>query len=343
MDQIREPMSLRRAVSEELDVLHFEVAEDLRSHLRALGEVLAGTFDEEHTHAALRALAVDACFHGAALEERRAVFDRVGWRAYLDDEHERSNELTDRTTAWRDGAAYAAQGIAPHEPYDRPASLEDRRRRVEALVAYGKTMLDHGALLFDDVFLDVWKGVAARAAIDFGGTVTLEGLKLLSDVSLGAVRNAVSIGELHPDEAGRIAATEAKIWLARRRGFCPSRWENLNDDQEVLDLKNVAQADEAGMILVPQDSEGKPFTPEHVVRTAKSGPGLSVTVGAKGSEEQHRDFYEALAALAKMDVARWRRRNDAGNWGIVRARGPWVSVSKAEIDRQLAAKAAGVA
>ena len=70
---------------------------------------------------------------------------------------------------------------------------------------------------------------------------------------------------------------------------------------------------------------------------------ISITIGAKGEEVQHRDFYEeALTALAKMDVARWRRRNSAGNWGIVRARGAWVAVSKAEIDRQIAEKQAEV-
>lgn len=342
MDQIREPMSLPSHEGE-LEVLHFELGDELYGCLRALGEVFAVTFGEGPTHAALRSLSVDACFHGAAQEERRASFDRIGWRAYLDEENERTNELLDLMTPWRDGAAYASQGVAPNEPYDVPVSNDDRKRRIKALITQGEVILKHGHRIFDDIFLDIWKGVAARSAIDFGGTVTLEGLKLLSGVSLGAVRNAVSIGELHPDDAGRVDAGQAKAWLARRRDFCPSRWENLNDGQEVLNLERIAQPDEAGMIFVPQDSDGKPFTPEHVVRTAKSGPGLSITIGAKGLEEQHRDYYEALVALAKMDVPRWRRRNDKGNWGIVRARGSWTAVSKAEIDRQLAAKAAEVA
>jgi len=321
--------------------LQYGVAGVLGIGLQHVGEVLALTFGEEQTHKAIHALAVDGCGHGS--EAQRALFDRVGWRVYLDEHADLINDMIELTGPWRDGAAYAAQGIAPREPVDRPASRDDRKQRIDALVAYGTTMLAHGATLFGDSYLNVWKGVAARAAIDFGGTISLEGLQLLSGVTLGAVRNAVSIGELQPDEAGNVAADTAKPWLIRRRDFCPSRWENPNDGQELLDLGKIDEPDAAGMIFVPQDSDGKPFTPEHVVRPAKSVPGLSITVGAKGSEEQHRDFYEALVALAKMDVPRWRRRNDQGNWGIVRARGAWVAVSKAEIDRQLTTKSVGAA
>jgi hypothetical protein len=315
---------------------HMDVAQALASALPALGEVLALTFGEDATHAALRPLIL-ASGSTRSREDQQALFDRVGWRAFFE-EHEESVDWVEATQVWREGAAYAAQGIAPAEPYDQPFSREDRERRVKALITRARTMLEHGAMLFGDTYPEIWKGVAARAAIDFGGTVTLEGLQLLSGISLGAVRNAVSLGELQPDDAGNVPAEQAKTWLLRRRDFCPSRWENPNDGQEPLDTSKIAEPDGNGMILVPQDGDGTPFTPEHVVRPAKSAPGLSITIGAKGSEEQHGDFYAALTALAKMDVARWRRRNAAGNWGIVRARGSWVAVSKVEIDRQLAAK-----
>lgn len=91
---------------------------------------------------------------------------------------------------------------------------------------------------------------------------------------------------------------------------------------------------------MPQSAEGQAFTPEHVVRSARSGPRISITIGEKGKEAQCHDYYEALIELAKMDVPRWRRRNSAGNWGIVRARGAWVAVSKEEIDQQIAEKLA---
>lgn len=321
--------------------LHHGTAVTVERGLHQLGEMLERFFGPEPAQAALRELLVDARRDGLAREALRAEYDRLGWRAYL---AEKSGDIdtVELSRPWREGAGYAGQGIAPREPFDGPVSLDDRKRRIEALNAYGQVMLQNGAMLFGEGHLDIWKGVAARAAIDFGGTLTLEGVHLLSGVSLGAVRNAVSLGELHPDDAGNIPAEQAKAWLLRRRDFCPSRWENPNDGQEPLDLKKVVEGDDKGMIHVPQDSEKTPFTPEHVVRPAKAEPGLSITIGAKGSEEQHRDFYGALAALAKMDIARWRRRNSAGNWGIVRARGPWVAVSKAEIDRQLTAKNAEV-
>jgi len=95
-------------------------------------------------------------------------------------------------------------------------------------------------------------------------------------------------------------------------------------------------ANDRGMIMVPRAADGTLYTPHNVLRLPRGSELPSFTIGAKGEEKQHRDFYEALAALAKMDIARWRRRNEEGNWGLVRARGSWVAVSKAEIDRQLA-------
>lgn len=318
--------------------LHEDVATALERGLRQVGEVIAATFGEENAQVALRALLVDGCSHGRLRDEQRIEFDRIGWREFLDESGQVDSVYFSQS--WRDGAEYAGQGTAPREPFDKPTSLADRQQRIEALIGYGRTMRAGGAALFGTDHLYIWEGVAARAAIDFGGSVTLEGLQLLGGVSLGAVRSAISIGELHPDADGKVAAEEARAWLARRRDFCPSRWKNPNDGQFAREEFEVAEPRVEGMIFIPQDADGVPFTPEHVVRSAKSAPGLSITVGAKGFEEQHRDFYAALTALAKMDVARWRRRNNAGNWGIVRARGAWVAVNKAEIDRQLALKLA---
>lgn len=43
------------------------------------------------------------------------------------------------------------------------------------------------------------------------------------------------------------------------------------------------------------------------------------TVGEKGRERQFRDYEDALAFLREMEVAKWRRPNSNGHWGIVRA------------------------
>lgn len=239
----------------------------------------------------------------------------------------------------RAAAEYAGQGIAPYERRGALATYADREARVRDLIAKSDAARAWSVLLVPG-YEYVWEGVAARAAIDFGGRVSLFGLQLLSDLSLPVIRNAVSLGALMPDGDGTVSADEARGWLARRRGFCPSRWPNLADDQYPFNPAKVVETDGRGMIIVPQAAEGDAFTPDRVVRPARSSPGLSISVGAKGEEVQHRNYYDALAALAAMRIPRWRRRNGTGNWGIVRARGAWVAVSKAEIDRQLAAKLA---
>lgn len=313
--------------------LHLSIAMEFEHRLGLLCGALAATFGDARAQGALRFLVLgDAPSPAAA-----ARLDTLSWREILED---RPLDTVELTQPWRDGAEYAAQGVSAREPFDQRTTLEDRRARIEAVIEYGKVMLESGSALFGDRFMYIWRAVAARAAIDFGGTVSAEGLQLLSGVLPAAIRNAVSQGELHPDATGAFLAQEARFWLERRRGYCPSRWPDLNDGQQILDPERVITPDEQGMIFVPQDADGTPFTPEHVVRTAKSGGGISITIGLKGAEQQYKNFYKALEALLKMDVPRWRRRNEAGNWGIVRARGAWVKVNKADIDGQLAAMAA---
>lgn len=64
--------------------------------------------------------------------------------------------------------------------------------------------------------------------------------------------------------------------------------------------------------LVPYAADGSHFG-SHLKRAGK------FTVGDKDDEVQFEDFDEALAYLRRMGVAKWRRPNAAGNWGIVSA------------------------
>lgn len=50
-------------------------------------------------------------------------------------------------------------------------------------------------------------------------------------------------------------------------------------------------------------------------------------VGDKGAERIIATFEEALVVLRRMPVARWRRPNQAGNWGIV-AGVDWVEIEE---------------
>lgn len=281
-------------------------------------------------HMALASMAEDALDHVRKAEATLLA------KSLLTDDHEQA-DFVEITQSWRDAAEYVGQGIAPRERDSVYPTLTERQIRVKKLVSDAK-LYEPCARLFTPGFEYLWRGVAARGAYDFGGRVSLEGLQLLGNLSPAVVRNAVSTGDLHPDAEDYVDHLEAKDWLPRRREFCPSRWRNLDDDQWPFDPSEVATANDKGMIWIPQATEGDAFTPDRVVRNARSVSGISIMIGAKGSEVQYRDFYEALTALAKAVVPRWRRRNDVGNWGIVRARGAWTAVSKARIDEQLAAK-----
>ena len=198
-------------------------------------------------------------------------------------------------------------------------------------------MIAHGGLLFAFPEREVWEGVMARGALDFGGQAPAKGVQMLSGVSIAAVRNAVSAGELPTNAEGFIEAEAARDWLSRRRDFCASRWRDTADDQYPFTPEKAVTSDAQGNILVPHDGDGVPFIPKYVARPTRGRTGLSFTVGAKGAgAASTQDFYEALHALAHMDVPRWRRRNSVGNWGIVRARGAWTAVSREDLQDQIA-------
>ena len=64
--------------------------------------------------------------------------------------------------------------------------------------------------------------------------------------------------------------------------------------------------------LVPYGADGSHFG-THLKRAGK------FTVGEKEDEIQFENFEEALAYLRRMGIAKWRRPNAAGSWGIVSA------------------------
>ena len=320
---------------DDLNELHVELESAFETGLRRVCDALTLVFGDEAGTAVVRALLL-ALATPNNRPEVDALITEAGWREVLPDLGGSATDVSFYTQVWIDGAMYGGQGIAPFHP----STLEERERRIRELLNVAPSYRTCASVFVGDRFDYLWEGVAARAAIDFGGSVSLAGLRLLSDLPLTAVRNAVSTGDLHPNADGSVTAEEARAWLQRRRDFCPSRWRNPADDQYPFDPQRIITPDANGLVLVPQAAEGDIFAPDRVVRPARSGSGISVTIGAKGEEVQYGDFYDALKALAAMEVARWRRRNSAGNWGIVRARGAWVAVSKAEIDRQLTVKLA---
>lgn len=67
-------------------------------------------------------------------------------------------------------------------------------------------------------------------------------------------------------------------------------------------------------IEVPYASDGTCFHPG--LASSRDG---SFRVGEKGAELRFGTFEEALDYLKGMDVAKWRRPNSSGNWGLVSA------------------------
>lgn len=70
----------------------------------------------------------------------------------------------------------------------------------------------------------------------------------------------------------------------------------------------------AAGLYVPVASDGSYFNPS--LRRPRTG---NFTVGEKGCELSFEHFDEALNYLRSMSVAKWRRPNAVGNWGIVSA------------------------
>lgn len=72
--------------------------------------------------------------------------------------------------------------------------------------------------------------------------------------------------------------------------------------------------DKKALISVPFSKDGSFFHP--MLKRPNTG---NYTVGKKGSELKFMSFDHALAYLGTMPVARWRRPNVRGNWGLVSA------------------------
>ncbi|WP_206524642.1 hypothetical protein [Devosia sp. 1566] len=159
---------------------------------------------------------------------------------------------------------------------------------------------------------------AGRQALDLGaGVLEPKAVGLLGNLSEGRVRNLMSGQEPQLTSVqGRIPAAEALRWLSSRPGFWPSIWQE----------EQVATTAMPDRLRVPQAADGGLFHPGLRRRNG-------YTIGAKGSEVTIEDFDTALKALAKMSEPRWRRPNEQGNWGIVRAVA-WVEIDRRELSHQ---------
>jgi hypothetical protein len=149
----------------------------------------------------------------------------------------------------------------------------------------------------------------ARWNLDNGFGVSPEGLALLGGVKITRIRNMMSGSspELPKDATGLLSNEAARAWLEGRDCFLPTLTEPLERSRGVLTEETVDP------IFLPVARDGSMFTPD-----AKNKEGR-YQIGEKGNERKYKSFNEALAALQSMPVAKWRRPNSQGNWGIVSA------------------------
>lgn len=152
------------------------------------------------------------------------------------------------------------------------------------------------------------------------GDVDPASLAILGGLSEGRIRNMMSgEGRAFENTGGRISATSALAWLQERPAFFNSIWQQ--PDEALVGASGSDVLDD--VVFVPVAADGSHFHPG-LVRGGK------FMIGAKGEEVEHSSFDEALSALQKMATPRWRRPNEAGNWGIVSGR-DWKRIERRQL------------
>ncbi|WP_444464180.1 hypothetical protein [Rhodobacter capsulatus] len=161
----------------------------------------------------------------------------------------------------------------------------------------------------------------SRRAIDTGvGEVDLQSLALFGGVTEGRIRNILSSVDGGLEKAGsRVTAASAAAWLKGRKEFFASIWQQPDEAPPEAPCLDFAD----NVVFVPVAADGSHFHPG----LARGGKFM---IGAKGEEVQYASFDEALIALHKMATPRWRRPNEAGNWGIVSGR-DWKRIERRQL------------
>lgn len=155
-----------------------------------------------------------------------------------------------------------------------------------------------------------------------GHDLFLAELAALANISERSIRNDLSSapeGAVYrvSGETMRVKVDYAKQWLKSRKEFKPTinlAWTKSNNEDA---------------IQVPVAADGTVFSPACAYK--KGG----FTVGEKGDEIKVTSFEEALEYLISMPLAKWRRPNSSGNYGIVSAVA-WQPVSRDKLEKMIA-------
>lgn len=229
---------------------------------------------------------------------------------------------------------YGIKGIYHYTDAEAPAKSEALRQEIEL----GRTLISLMAPAWlstnDDlenleqshVFWQVINAAQARYALDTGMPLTFEQVVILSGMSRRAVQNDAAKGgpanlKVNVEE---VQNEDALTWLRERRNFIPTTYLNDQEARQVSMAEQLDEEDDADFIFVPVTDDGIAFLP----MLRREG---GYQIGKYGDEKYYQDYYEALAALQKMAVPKFRRPNAQGNWGI-KVSTDWKRVPKSEID-----------
>lgn len=162
--------------------------------------------------------------------------------------------------------------------------------------------------------LVIASGISMKALYDLdddfeptSGEIELSELAALSDLSVQSIRNDISKNGASLTLMSRggkqyVSIAEASEWLKSRNSFKPT--------MNLIELGEIEQRD--NVLYVPIAKDGTHFC--HKCRMTRG-----YQIGDKGDERYVESFYEALSELLMMPLAKWRRPNEKGNFGIVSA------------------------
>jgi hypothetical protein len=319
------------SAEERREIFHDEFDSDidagqtLAGLLLGTGDYLAGLVGEALGAEAMNA-ALAPLFHSAG------VRNPSDWRSNLEDAASRCFSDLPIGAEMHNLAAYAYFGIsfAP-EDEDDEAWLQAAAARLDDFIA--RSPLEQWLGADRDPQLELLALLTRnRWALDTGRPVEPAALAMFGGVSEGRMRNMMSGAKrVFTPENGRIPASDALAWLAGRAEFWTSIWR----DQPLPRHFDKDRPPLERPVFVPVARDGGMFHPG----LRRNG---AYTVGPKGDETRIEDFDAALGALQRMPAAYWRRPNDAGAWGVVRAV-EWMRLDMSDLEAIAAAPNPGAA
>ncbi|WP_162783638.1 hypothetical protein [Devosia naphthalenivorans] len=198
----------------------------------------------------------------------------------------------------------------------QPIPMAARRDWISENISNAQLIVDAAPRASGDgVAMEIIAMAAGRWGLDNGSEyIDPTALSLLGNLSSGRVRNLMAGRDAQLKSVnGKVPSADAEQWLANRPGYWPSIWH----EEDRIPQQSPKQ------VHVPCASDGSVFHPGLRRRNG-------FTIGPKGSEMTLGDFDEALQALSQMSEPRWRRPNESGNWGIVRATS-WVAMEESDL------------